>query len=318
MNKRIIIGLLIISGLFAAYAGLQRYRIEMRNRSVALTIDYTELQQLSGVSGESIERLMEQFHTNGISAVAVPEDTIASLVANGTIWMEAPNPKVPGVTFLKVPIEISKRCELAVKAKLKVSDTISSETKTVFDLPSGRIYVPASYLAISNLSLGVDPLVVHTVLESKLEPFGRVSNSLGDVPSIIRFTLSQLHDLRIRTVIFSGNQMLGARNAIKETSEIMKEFGINYGAIEFGKQAGDAKLTNLLPLQTVRVHSVSSAEGDTLTEPDIVDRFVRAAKERNIRVCYVRLVTNAGLDPINENLESIEKITAGLDRAGMK
>src|SRR5262249_38074223 len=87
---------------------------------------------------------------------------------------------------------------------------------------------------------------------------------------------------------------------------------LNYGAVEFGKQKGDEKLSATLHGDYVRVHSIQAAEMGQMDEEEAVDRFVRAAKERNIRFCYVRLLTFAGQDPVEENVRFLSKISRGM------
>src|SRR5262249_40589404 len=43
-----------------------------------------------------------------------------------------------------------------------------------------------------------------------------------------------------------------------------------------------------------------------------IERFVKAARERNIRFCYVRLLTFAGADAVTKNAEFLGKITRGI------
>ena len=71
--------------------------------------------------------------------------------------------------------------------------------------------------------------------------------------------------------------------------------------------------------QTIRVHSsIGTDEMGAMDEPTAVERFVRAAKERNIRVCYVRLFTS-GLahdpDVLAANTAFVQKIVKGMHEA---
>lgn len=115
---------------------------------------------------------------------------------------------------------------------------------------------------------------------------------------------------------------------------LLEPTGLVFGEVEFTKQKGDEMLAGLLHGDFVRVHAIQSAEMAQLDERDVVDRFVRAARERNIRFCYVRLMTTANRgstqdqknkkdkkekkekreSALDNNVEYIAKITHGIAR----
>src|SRR5258708_6769252 len=117
---------------------------------------------------------------------------------------------------------------------------------------------------------------------------------MGVTPIGIRNVLGGLKKQGIETVIFNGTDVLGYRGLDKETADALRETPINYGQIEFGKQRGDERLGYELKGEFVRVHSIGEAELGTLDENEAIDRFLRGARERNIRLCYIRLFYTAG------------------------
>ena len=122
----------------------------------------------------------------------------------------------------------------------------------------------------------------------------------------------------IGPVIFAGSSVLGNRGLIKATADALDANGLTYGSVELGKTFGDEDLSRLADAQTVRVHSIGTDEMGSMDEPTAVERFVRAAKERNIRVCYVRLFTfglTKDADVIHANTEFVGKIVKGMREA---
>ena len=67
----------------------------------------------------------------------------------------------------------------------------------------------------------------------------------------------------------------------------------------------------------VRVHSIPSAEMGTLTPVEMLDRFERAAKERNIRLCYVRIPSVTDEDPTTGMVGFVNSLKAALEQGGM-
>ncbi|MCX8053650.1 MAG: DUF5693 family protein, partial [Armatimonadetes bacterium] len=66
----------------------------------------------------------------------------------------------------------------------------------------------------------------------------------------------------------------------------------------------------------VRVHSIPSSEMAEMNLQEAVDRFVRAVKERNIRLCYIHLAETTGEDPIGRNTEFITAISTRIRSLG--
>ena len=103
---------------------------------------------------------------------------------------------------------------------------------------------------------------------------------------------------------------------LKEGEAPIESTGLIYGAVEFGKQKGDDLLSSALHGDYVRVHSIQTTEMAQINAEEVIDRFTKAARERNIRFCYLRLFTFAGQDtgkdPVTENVEMLAKIRRGM------
>src|SRR5579872_422319 len=182
------------------------------------------------------------------------------------------------------------------------------------------------------MGLGLPPDAVEAAKTAGLRIAGRISNYPGVTPDSAAKSLRWLGAQGASTVIFSGEEVLGYRGVERDVADILKGTPPaavmpavpgpppsvpTYGAVEFGKQKGDEKLSADLNGEFVRVHSIQAAEMGQMEEEEAVDRFVRAGKERNIRFCYVRLLTFAsGLgaheSALDKNKAFLAKIAAGL------
>jgi hypothetical protein len=159
---------------------------------------------------------------------------------------------------------------------------------------------------------------------------GRISNFPGVTAKTAKDALVELGTTGgASTVIFNGEEVLGWRGLEPDVARIIgggmmapmaitsgQDLPISgmpeYGAVEFGKQKGDEKLQTKLEGQYIRVHSIQAAEMGQMSEDEAADRFIRAAKERNIRFCYVRLPFLAGDDPVGANVQFLNKIARGM------
>jgi hypothetical protein len=84
------------------------------------------------------------------------------------------------------------------------------------------------------------------------------------------------------------------------------------------KQDGDQKLKKMMQGETVRVHSVPKNELKKITKEEALDRFVRAARERGVRVFYLRPFLPPELkEPVVAyNLQYFGEVKEKLGKAG--
>ena len=163
---------------------------------------------------------------------------------------------------------------------------------------------------------------MQTVLHNGLHVTPRLQNYTGVTADSIAWELAQVQSqctpASLGPLIFAGSAALGNRGLLQDTSNALAADNMVYGTVEFGKMEGDDSLTRMANALTVRVHSIGSDEMLTMDEPTAIERFVRAARERNIRVCYVRLFTSGlekNSDVIGANVEFVQSIVKGLRQA---
>lgn len=195
--------------------------------------------------------------------------------------------------------------------------------------PTGQIapfHVASDYVNnLGRISLGLPQEAVQAAQQAKLAIVGRVGNFPGLTQRGAQAILQNLHHQGAHMVIFNGDEVLGFRGLEKKVAAMLRTTphpahpddpsptGLLYGAVEFSKQKGDETLTGALRGDYVRVHSVQLAEMGTLSENDLIERFDKAVRERNIRFCYMRPLTLTGDDPLHDNTEYLRKIARGME-----
>ncbi len=311
-----LIALIAVGLLGGILAFVQRYVAEAHNRRVELVIDYSDAQALANTSSRAMDDVLTQLRGAGITTVAVTEDTLGTLVSNGIIG----TPKRDGDTTLLTfapgfPGQMARvQAMLAHKAPgLPVSDA-----------GPNTLRVGAPWPQFSGLPIGLDDGAVQTVRRNGLMVAPRLFNYTGVTPDNIAWALQQVQTQctpqATGPLIFAGAAVLGNRTQIAATTQALQADQLVYGSVEFGKMLGDDDLSRQAADRTVRVHSIGNDEMGTMDEPTAIERFVRAAKERNIRVCYIRLFLNGlttepGADSVAQNVRFIAKIVKGLQDA---
>ena len=314
----VLYGLIVLASVAGAYALHKRQQVEALNRRVELTLDYTELRTLAQMTGQPLPNILAHCRDSGVTSVAVTEDTLAGLEAAGLVRAEVTS----GGTTIRVASEsllTRIREELAARGVTPVPTPRKRMPATYFMCPGDprtAFTVEADYPVIRPLGVGLDPGAVEAVRAAGLGVVARIGNFPGVNPVTAAAVLDRVKRSRARVVVFQGTDVLGFRGMFVEVADAFRASGLHYGQIEFGKQRGDDRLSSALRGDYIRVHSVSDAEMGQLDEADIIERFVRAARERNIRLCYIRLPYTAGAEVMDRNLELIRRIERGISRGG--
>lgn len=286
--------LLILVGFTASvYALIHRHSVEAGSRSVALVLDHGQLRSLISATGVPPAEAYRRFKSAGITGVALTEETLADLVSEGVLQVTAA-PAGAGAREYRVEIQdpavAARIAEYVPRLVRGATEQAPQGDRIVLPgLGGGKIYIPGRFDDIRSAPTGLDEVVGRELREAGFEVVGRIANPLGLTAESLRWELERVKGLGIHTVIFSGEEVLGYSELVPQTAQDLRELGLLYGSIEFGKQRGDERLSQLMEDRLVRVHSISSAEMPRLTVPEAIERYVRAAAERNIRLNYVRL-----------------------------
>ncbi|MCS7064883.1 MAG: DUF5693 family protein, partial [Fimbriimonadales bacterium] len=280
VNRYLLVLGLLLSSLVAGRIAFERWRVEARNRSVELVLDYTEVAALATGERQPVSEWLRGFSIP--VSVALTEGTLQE-------W-GARYESSSGPLYVLTPERYRQaKAALALKARVELKPPAQTPYVTVQSTEGGRFAVLGDPEWVAQLGLGLDPSQVRAVQAGGAQVVARVYNFEGVSEFAIRGMLQQLHQQGATLLVFAADQVLGFREHIKTTAQAIRTFGMRYGSVEFGKQAGDAQLSLLIPERTVRLHSVSATEATTLPPQELVERFERAAQERNIRALYVRL-----------------------------
>jgi hypothetical protein len=351
------LALLIVLGTLAGLmAAVRRVHAE-HNYVVEIALEWEEVSRLAQVSQQPLDAVLAQFKAQGVRTLVVPEETLGGLEQSGAAWPQRfylPGGKPATRVVLASPV-LLPRVQAALKARglQAVSGSASapgtfpggttftalqnSATRQDAALPvqENALSVPVDYVNLRSLGLGLSPEAVEAAQRAGLRIAGRLANFPGVSEASAENVLNNLRAQGAELVIFIGDEVLGYRGLEKSVAAMLRDpaapdapvregepplppaTGLTYGAVEFGKQKGDETLSSALRGDYVRVHSIQTAEMATLSPEEIIDRFVKAARERNIRFCYVRLLTLAGNDPVGDNVEFLKKIALGMEHGSV-
>ena len=341
MALTLVLGIALLAALYVA---IVRERKELASRRVEIAMDYSDYVALAQSYGYDEEQLLVSLRRAGLTSLAVSEELGAN-INSGTTALLLPGQQLIAQAHFAPPTDPTLAA-LARGGGLSASELYLvifdsrevSRYRTALAEHLGphavRVLRPAqpTILAVksqidyfNNLGFGLParPLELARKLHLLLVP--RVQNDERfDATQIDRIFTSFLQHERPSTVIFFGqrNQVLGFPDHLDDAAQAFKRTGLNFGSIEtYDKnqvQKGNDGLAQRAIERTTRVEAISKTELDKLDFDTVVARYLLGARERNIRVVYLRpfLHEQNGLSLEQTNIELVRQIASGLRARG--
>jgi hypothetical protein len=320
----------LIGCAFALRSAVSRYNAEKANRRVEVAVDYAEVRSLAAAQGLPTGDVLKAFRAAGANSVVLQEDTVGGLEDAGRLTVDVGRGHSGGeaIALLAKPGDggaLLRRVEEALRAKTRYQvAAVRTEAAPFSTTPIVEVSQPWAY--VRGVGVGLDPAEVAEIRGAGLGIVGRVANWSGVTDRGLTWTLNELKKNGVTNIIFSGDAVLGFKGFVSDdpkdpsrgsTAAALQHLGLGYGAVEFGKQKGDPELAKAAAAETVRVHTVTGAEMVSATVPGNVQRFALAARERNIRLLFVRLFPDER-DPVKFNADYVAKIVRALKRGGLE
>lgn len=314
--------ILLVPGLLSALLlGIRRHNLEAQNRTIELALDYAELQSLSVASGTPIPEILERFKEAGITGVAVTEDLLGDLVSTGQASYTRRSSDAGPLTVIRIA---DKQLAERVLRALSVRLTPGMVSPDLSKVEHGGLLVPDAFvvraapLTLNSIGLGLPPDAVRLVKRADLDVVARLQNHPALTEKAVLAAVADLRSEDITRLICAGEEVLGFRGLVPYAARSIKSSGLLYGSVEFAKQRGDARMSEELGSYLIRVHSIPTAEMAGMAPSAAVERFARAVKERNIRLCYVRLPETSGEAPVQSSLAFVSAIRSKIEEAGYR
>jgi hypothetical protein len=330
----IVVALGVAASVFILWS---RWRIESRYRMVEIILDGPDWEALALREGRDPAEVLAEARRRGATSVALYERTLRRLADRGEIAYLSgeellaedllANSSSPAFRFhvdggprrgtIYIAGPASRLDELA--------DTFSGL------LGAGRVARAGGVLAVRGLQrdleemgLGFAPDDVEAYRRIGLQPVLRLRNTPG-------LTVEGLSSIGTRLsrlgpgipVVFEAVEVLGYERLLPQTAEMLRAAEMRYGRIEVfsvrRKQRGEDRLAAELHGEVIRLFSLTPEELMVLPPRDARDKFVRAARERNIRLLYVRpFAPTAGVVGTDTNLAFVGSLAADLRRFGLE
>lgn len=334
-DNRVIIFVLVLSLALSLISIYKRFSLERSNIGVEIIIDSDDFQNLAFQEGISFYELLRELRSAGATTLSIPMLTWQDLETKNYVgifsYRELGRLILSGSTdpLISVLYRQGSPSEtyIIVKPGFDVSrginllkDLIGYGRINLFQYNSNQVFIVKTTSSnLRSLPSGyIDSALVETAKSLGYRiVFRPLNTSYINQLTIPRMldVLSPYRDITT-ALVFQGTEVLGYPKYLEEISKLIKENGFNIAVVEFSNQKGMEVLTKDLRGSIVRLHSLTSGEMYKLKPREILDRTVRAVKERNVRLLYLRPVPSVYEKEtlIEENISLVSSIKERLNR----
>lgn len=321
----------------------QRLQSEADYKQVQMVVNYNDILALANGNQMSQEELAAQLQARGVSAVLFKEWSLGDLVNNGQVALQL------GATIKNTNFYSQVSPELPInEATLYVAILDSSvaeqvEKHTLLKV-AGAAYYPGQVPVITvPVMVPTGDSEVSTIM-TKIKDIGvgfywdgierMAAQGFYTVPQLRSWDNPTDESLRAVTdeikampnlgyLLFNDKELPGYPESVRTLADLLKDSDgntlVTIGSIEFSDQKGLNQLGILLHKDLIRLHTISNNEMSKFEPDTALDRWMLAARERNMRSLLVRFfdITSPGT-ALQENLEYLESIQQGLLASGFE
>ncbi len=304
----------------------ERWQMEADRNRVEIIMSGNEFQEIKALDDEvSWNSLVEA----GVKRASLSAHTLDDLQERGKIAITTPAESglVQGISE-SIDSEFTGR--EAVSGRLVyfpeqnshlLSDSIISLWKELFGVRTTKyqggnlLLFPVWTDFFEDLQPGYDEKMLSEIEAAGLKPAARLKNQPSQ--SLNEALLQELNRKNVGAVIFTGEEVAGYPDHLHETARFMSDRDLIYGYIEpfIGDQEGASVLAKQQVDNVVRVHSIQREEMAEQSREEIRDRYIRAARERNVSYLYLRGLPE---ERIFRNGAEEQLVLAGIISAGLE
>jgi Family of unknown function (DUF5693) len=266
--------------------------------------------------------LLNQAQLSALSDPLLESLVRSKRIARDAVYLIVSDP----ATYARYRTQLALHYERKTVRVLRATNPWIIEVRTQIDyFNANALGIPADQIALAK-RLGL--LVIPRFQNDERYQQPQMEAAFNDV-------LRQ--DRKVSTVIFFGlrNQVFGFPDHLDDAAAAFKAHNLqaaktsgapefNFGNIETYDdsqiQKGSETLARDIEGQTVRVQAIAKTELDKITLDDVVGRYVLGARERNVRVVYLRPWGHQDGDLSIEatNVEMVKQIADQLKAHGFK
>jgi len=347
LNRRAKVWLWIITliGIIAAMPlGIIRMDMESSSDTVEYVFDYRDLEEIAvyeSNSGQYVNDKLKGLKEAGIYSMSLYESSLKDLMQSGRLVyysekeVAALQGKAVSSTTNHTYVIFTGEEEARAIAPIIEKEFARHKVKTTmwyYDNRPGMI-IEESVSAATLKTLDFDPMTIDNLISNGFQIVARFSDRVQPFDAVA--TEEQLKRLRehgVNRIIFDGSRVKGASDqatlkSINQFAKLLNKYNMGISAIENLKvpQQGMATLAYATNYNVVRLYSLSPDDSFTMTVDGLADRFILAAKDRNIRIFFLNVglkgnghtgLLEESVTKLTEEMGGEDGVIAQMEKAG--
>ncbi len=321
----------------------QRLQSEADYKNVQMVVNYNDIVALANGNEMSQEELVQLLQQRGVSAVLYKEWSLGDLANNGQVSLQLGKniQNAPFWTRISRELPVNEATmyiavldpAVAEQVQRNVLLKIAGSAYYAGDVPvlTVPVMVPTGDVELSNVmtkvkDIGVgfqwDGIERMTALGMATVPQLRSWDNPSD--EALRTVFEEIKSMpNLAYLLFNDKELPGYPDSTRTIADLLKDGDgntlVKIGSIEFSDQKGLNQLGVLLNKDVIRLHTISNGEMSKFEPDSALDRWMLAARERNMRSLLVRFfdITSPGT-ALETNLEYLESIQTGLLDSGFR
>ncbi|MGL4345573.1 MAG: DUF5693 family protein [Cellulosilyticaceae bacterium] len=310
--KVLMYALLAISMVVCSVVGVMRINVEQQYKDVQIAVRYADVLNIALQTGLSTEEVFEMLKEQGATTLFVRENTV-SPSGRGEYY----NYKEQGMANYYDGYELQRQYPEAatIKRQFIYIDTFSQETfDSIYtnlvakDIPVGTLELGGktfielrshpSTLTTVGVGFNQDDLKIAAdlgyVISPQVKSWDNVSQAGVDL------FVSELEALENLGPIYFADSDIVKLN-VPEIQKLVAEHGLGFVEFFSNKQAGFGKMAKASSdagknFGVVRLHTLTDGEVRNYSKQQMMDRFMLALTERNLRVFLFKMPSTMNIE----------------------
>ena len=334
--------LLVIAGVLCSlFLWGQRMQSEADYKSVQMVVNYSDIVAMANANDLTEEEFAKTLQERGVSAVLYKEWGLGTLSANGQVALAVGN-NIEYAAFTskiskEVPVSaanayvvlldknIADQVKEHVLQKVPNADYYPGQVDVItipIMVPNGDSEVVTALNKIKEIGVGFDMDGIARMSALGFDTVPQLRSWDNPTDASLRAAFDEIKAMpNLVYLLFNDKEIPGYPQKTRTVADLLKDANgntmVTVATIEFSDQKGLNQLGVLLNKDVIRLHTISNGEMGNLTPDSALDRWMLAARERNMRSLLVRFfdITTPGSN-LQGNLDYVASIQAGLLESG--
>ena len=334
--------LIVVAGVLCSlFLWGQRMQSEANYKNVQMVVNYSDIVAMANANDLTEEEFAKALQERGVSAVLYKEWSLGSLNANGQVAIEVGN-NIEHASYVEkvskeIPVSAANAYvalldkNIAVQVKEHVLEKVPGadyypgqvEVITIpIMVPNGDSEVVTALNKIKEIGAGFDMASIARMSALGMDTVPQLRSWDNPTDTSLRMAFDEIKAMpNLVYLLFNDKEIPGYPQKNRTVADLLKDDKGNtvvpVATIEFSDQKGLNQLGVLLNKDVIRLHTISNGEMGNLTPDSALDRWMLAARERNMRSLLVRFfdITTPGAN-LQGNLNYVASIQTGLIESG--